>query len=100
MLAIWGYILPRGRGEFGFSKSRENLFSNVCHSSQWRDYKNSFTPKSSNQNNLFKNFGCVYIWEKYEPIWTDLTAQTVILRANMIVQAHTIPINAKCSLFF
>ena len=34
---------------------------------------------------------------KYEPIWTDFTAQTVILGANLLVKAKTIPQNAKCA---
>ena len=52
------------------------------------------------KQNRWYTFCCLYLWAKYEPIWTDFNGQTVILRANMNVQAHTIPQNAKCSLFF
>ena len=49
--------------------------------------------------------GCIdyfllYMWVKYEPIWTNFTAKTVTLVANLLVKAQTIPQNAKCALFF
>ena len=69
---------------FCFSKSRENRCLNVCHSSQRTESKNMFTPNCSN----------------YEPIWTDITSQTVTLGANLFVKAQTIPQNVKCTLFF
>ena len=37
-----------------FSKSKENKFSNVCHSYQPPDSKNTFSPNSSNQNDFFQ----------------------------------------------
>ena len=40
------------------------------------------------------------MWAKYEPIWTNVIAQTVILGANMLVKAQTIPQHAKCALLF
>ena len=40
------------------------------------------------------------MWAKYEPIWTDCTAQKVTLGANLLVKAQTIPQNAKRALFF
>ena len=46
------------------------------------------------------NFFLLYKWAKYEPIWTDFTAQTVILGSNLLVKAQTIPQYAKCALFF
>ena len=42
----------------------------------------------------------LYMWAKYEPIWSDFTAKTVTLGANLHVQAQTIPQNAKCACFF
>ena len=34
------------------------------------------------------------MWAKYELIWSDITAQTVTLGANLLVMAQTIPQNA------
>ena len=42
----------------------------------------------------------LYLWAKYQLIWSDITAQTVSLGANLLVRAQTIPQNAKCLLFF
>ena len=88
-----------------FSKSKENRFSNVCHSSQPPHYKNTFSPNSSNQNDFFKKIGwytffLLYLWAKYELIWSDITAQTVTLGANLLVMAQTIPQNAHRVFFF
>ena len=49
-------------------------------------------PNSSNQNDFFNEIGLytfflLYLWAKYEPIWTDFTGQTVILGANLLVKA-------------
>ena len=90
---------------FSCSKSGENWFSNVCNSSQRPKSKNTFTSNSNNQNDFFNKSGwytffLFYVWAKYEPIWTDFTAQTVTLGANLLVKAQTIPQNAKCALFF
>jgi hypothetical protein len=46
------------------------------------------------------HFTSRYLWAKYELIWTDFTDRTVILRANMLVQAKTIPQNVECLQFF
>ena len=35
------------------------------------------------------------MWAKYEPIWSDITAQTVTLGANLLVMAQTIPQNGQ-----
>ena len=35
------------------------------------------------------------MWAKYEPIWTDITSQTVNLGAKLLVKAQNIPQNAK-----
>ena len=45
-------------------------------------------------------FFSLYLWAKYELIWTNFTAQTVILKSNTLVQAQTIPQSANCSLLF
>ena len=42
----------------------------------------------------------LYMWAKYEPIWSDFTAQTVTLGANLLVMARIIPQNAHRELFF
>ena len=47
---------------FCLSKSREHLFSNICHSSQWHNSKNTFTPISSNQNDSFRQLGGLHIF--------------------------------------
>ena len=67
--------------------------------------KNTFSPDSSNQNDFFEKsewytFFLLYLWAKYEPIWSDFTAKTVTLGANLLVKAQIIPQNAKCALFF
>ena len=41
----------------------------------------------------------LYLWAKYELIWSDTTAQTVTLGANLLVKAQTIPQKANCVLF-
>ena len=69
------------------------------------DSKNTFSPDSSNQNDFFKKSGCytfflLYMWAKCELIWSDITAQTVTLDANLLVMAQTIPQNAHRFLFF
>ena len=76
---------------------RKKSFSNVCHSSQRPESKNTFTPNSKNKNDFYRKIGCytffiLYLWAKYEPIWTNFTAQTVTLGVNLQ--------NAKCALFF
>ena len=77
----------------------------MCHSSQRPDSKNTFSPNSSNQNDFINEIGVstillLYLWAKYEGIWTNFTAESVILGANLLLKAQTIPQNAKCSLFF
>ena len=69
------------------------------------DSKNTFSPNSSNQNDFFKKIGwytffLLYMWAKYELIWSDITAQTVTLGANLLVMAQTIPQNAHRVFFF
>ena len=63
------------------------------------DSKNTFSPNSSNQNDFFKKIGwyafyLLYMWAKYEIIWSDITAQTMTLGAKLLVMAQTIPQNA------
>ena len=72
---------------------------------QLSDSKNTFSPNSSNQNDFFKKIGwytffLLYMWAKYELIWSDITAQTVTLGANLLVMAQTIPQNAQSAIFF
>ena len=69
------------------------------------DSKNTFSPNSSNQNDFFKKIGwytffLLYLWAKYELIWSYITAQTVTLGANLLVMAQTIPQNAHRVFFF
>ena len=45
-------------------------------------------------------FFSLCLWTKYEPIRTDISAQTVSVSANLLVQAQTIPQNVHCALFF
>ena len=64
-----------------------------------------FLPDSSNQNTFFKKikwytFFLLYLWAKYELIWSDITSQTVTLGANLLVMAQTIPQNAHRMFFF
>ena len=40
------------------------------------------------------------MWAKYKLIWSDITAQTVTLGANLLVMAQTIPQNAYRVFFF
>jgi hypothetical protein len=40
------------------------------------------------------------MWAKYDVIWSDITAQTVTLGANLLVMAQTIPQNAHHVFFF
>ena len=40
------------------------------------------------------------MWAKYELIWSNITAQTVTLGANLLVMAQTIPQNAQLAFFF
>ena len=37
------------------------------------------------------HFFLLYLWAQYELIWSDTTAQTVSLGANLLVKAQTIP---------
>ena len=67
--------------------------------------KTPFSPNSSNQKDFFEKIGwytffLLYLWAKYELIWSDITAQTVTLGANLLVKAKTIPQNAKRMFFF
>ena len=39
------------------------------------------------------------MWAKYKLIWSDITAQTVTLGANLFVMGQTIPQNAHRELF-
>ena len=66
--------------------------------------KNTFSPRSSNQNDFFKKiewytFFLLYMWAKHEPLWSYIIAQVVSLGANLLVKAQTIPKNAKCVFF-
>ena len=45
-------------------------------------------------------FFLLYLYAKYELIWSDITAQRVTLGANLFVKAQSIPQNAKCVVFF
>ena len=45
-------------------------------------------------------FFLLYMWAKYELIWSNITAQTVTLVANLLVMAQTIPQNAHRVFFF
>ena len=38
-------------------------------------------------------FFLLYLWAKYELIWSNITARTVILGANLLLMAQTIPQN-------
>ena len=49
---------------------------------------------------MWYTFFVFHLWAKYEPIWTNFTAQIVTLGANWLVRAQIIPQNAKCVLFF
>ena len=54
---------------------------------------------------FFMEIGCytfflLYMWARYEPIWTNCTTQTVTLGANLLFKAQTIPRNAKSAFFF
>ena len=42
----------------------------------------------------------LYLLANYEPIKNDLTAKTVTLGANLLVNAQTIPQNIKRALYF
>ena len=42
----------------------------------------------------------IYLWAKYELIWSDITAQTVTLSADLLVMAQTIHQNTKRVFFF
>ena len=49
--------------------SGENIFLNICYSSQWQGSENTFTLNSSNQNNFFQEKRVViknslYLWAK------------------------------------
>ena len=39
------------------------------------------------------------MWAKYELIWSDITAQTLTLGANLLVMAQTLPQNTHRKLF-
>ena len=45
-------------------------------------------------------FFLLYLWEKYELIWSDITAQTMTLGAKLLVMDQTIPQNAHRVFFF
>ena len=45
-------------------------------------------------------FFLLYLWAKYELIWSNITAQTVTVGANLLVMAQTIPQNAQREFFF
>ena len=68
--------------------------------------KTLFSPNSNNPNDFFKkklgsiHFFLLHLWAKYELIWSNITAQTLSLGANLLVKAQNIPQNSKCSLFF
>ena len=72
---------------------------------QLPDSKNTFSPISINQNDFVKKIGwytffLLYLWAKYELIWSDIAAQTVTLGANLLVMAQTIPQNAHRAFFY
>ena len=67
--------------------------------------KTLFSPYSSDQDDFFKKSGwytffLLYMWAKYELIWSNITAHTVTLGANLLVMAHTIPQNAHRVFFY
>ena len=69
------------------------------------DSKKTFSPNFRIQHFFKKNIGwytffLLYMWAKYEPIWSNITAQTVTLVANLLVMAQTIPQNAYWVVFF
>ena len=69
------------------------------------DSKNTLSPNSSDQNDFFKKIGwytffLLYMWAKYEPIWSVITAQTITLDSDLLVMAQTIPKNAHRVFFF
>ena len=69
------------------------------------DSKTLFSPDFGNKNDFFNKiewytFFLLYLWAKYELIWSDITAQTVTLGANLLVMAQTIPQNAHLVFFF
>ena len=71
---------------------------------QLPDSKNIFSPNSINQNDFLKKIGwytffLLYLWAKYELIWSYITAQTVTL-GHLLVMAQTIPQNAHGMFFF
>ena len=45
-------------------------------------------------------FFLLYLWAKYQLMWSDITAQTVTIGAKLLVMAQTIPQNAHCVFFF
>ena len=79
-------------------------FLNVCHLSQRQDYKKTVSLPILVTKMIFPEIGWytffpLYLWAKYEPLGTDFTVQQVILSANMLVQAQTIPQNSQCLQF-
>ena len=61
-----------------------------CRYGSCQTLKNTFSPNSINQNDFVKKIGwytffLLYLWAKYELIWSDITAQTVTLGANLLV---------------
>ena len=53
------------------------------------------------QESGWYTFFLLYMWAKYDLIWSDITAQTVTLGANLLVMTQTIPQNAhRVFLFF
>ena len=44
-------------------------------------------------------FFVLYLQAKFKLIWSDITAQTVTLGANLLIMAQTIPQNAQSAIF-
>ena len=66
--------------------------------------KNVFSPNSSFQNYFIRKIGwykfvLLYLWAKYELIWSDITALTVNLGANLLFKAKNTPQNTHWELF-
>ena len=82
--------LDAWQGLFSSVRLDRHFYSAWC--AQLPDSKITFSPNSSNQND--------FLWAKYELIWSDITAQTVTLGANLLGMAQTIPQNAQRMVFF
>ena len=76
----------------------QHFYRDQC--AQMPDSKNTFSPNSNNQNYFFKKNGwytffLLYMWAKYELIWSNITAQTVTLGAKILKNIKSNPRNPK-----